>query len=125
MIQTAKAVNPDILISYHSCGYVEPFIPELIEVGVDILNPIQPECMDFKDIFDKYKRQISFNGTIGTQKLMPFGTPEEVKKEVKRNLDIAGEKGGLFCCPTHLLEPEVPWENIEAYVNACNNYKTK
>ncbi len=56
---------------------------------------------------------------------MPFGTPEEVKKEVKRNLDIAGEKGGLFCCPTHLLEPEVPWENIEAYVNACNNYKTK
>lgn len=122
VIDAAKSVNPDILISYHSCGYVEPFIPELIEAGVDILNPIQPECMDFKDIFEKYQGKIAFNGTIGTQKLMPFGTPEEVKAEVKRNLDIAGPNGALFCCPTHLLEPEVPWENIEAYAQACNDY---
>ena len=79
--------------------------------------------MDFKEIHEKYGAQISFSGTIGTQKLMPFGTPEEVKKEVIRNLDIATEKGGLFCCPNHLLEPEVPWENIEAYVVACNEYR--
>ena len=123
VIQAAKNVNPDILISYHSCGYIEPFIPELIEVGVDILNPVQPECMDFEEIHKNYGSQISFNGTIGTQKVMPFGTPEEVKENVLRNLNIAGEKGGLFCCPTHLLEPEVPWENIEAYVEACNNFK--
>jgi len=123
VIQAAKNANPDILISYHSCGYIEPFIPDLIEVGVDILNPIQPECMDFAAIHAKYGNQISFNGTIGTQQLMPFGKPEEVKAEVKRNLDIAGKKGGLFCCPTHLLEPEVPWENIEAYVEACREYK--
>lgn len=122
VIQAAKSANPDVLISYHSCGYVEPFISDLIEIGVDILNPVQPECMDFKEIYEKYGSQISFNGTIGTQKLMPFGTPDEIKNEVKRNLDLAGEKGGLFCCPTHLLEPEVPWENIEAYVEACNNY---
>ena len=120
VIQAAKKANPEVLISYHSCGFIEPFIPDLIDIGVDILNPIQPECMDFKEIHDKYGSQISFNGTIGTQKLMPFGTPEEVKQEVTRNLDIAGEKGGLFCCPTHLLEPEVPWENIEAYVAAYN-----
>lgn len=122
VIDAAKSANPNLLISYHSCGFVEPFIPDFIDVGVDILNPVQPECMDFKEIHDKYGTRISFNGTIGTQKLMPFGTPEEIKREVKRNLDIAGMKGGLFCCPTHLLEPEVPWENIEAYVNACNNY---
>ncbi len=122
VIQTVKSVNPDILISYHSCGYIEPFIPELIEIGVDILNPIQPECMDFEEIHKKYGSQISFNGTIGTQKVMPFGNPEEVIKNVERNLNIAGEKGGLFCCPTHVLEPEVPWENIEAYVKACNEY---
>ena len=122
VIEAAKSVNPDLLISYHSCGYVEPFINELIEVGVDVLNPVQPECMDFKEIHDKYGDRISFNGTIGTQKIMPFGTPEQVKAEVKRNLDIAGTKGGLFCCPTHLLDPEGPWENIEAYVAACNEY---
>jgi uroporphyrinogen decarboxylase len=122
VIQAAKQANPEVLISYHTCGYIEPFIPDLIDAGVDILNPVQPECMDFKEIHDKYGSQISFSGTIGTQKLMPFGTPKEVKQEVIRNLDIAGEKGGLFCCPTHLLEPEVPWKNIEAYVAACNEY---
>lgn len=122
VVKAAKDVNPDILIHYHSCGYIEPFIKDLIEAGVDILNPVQPECMDFKDIHGKYGQQLSFSGTIGTQKLMPFGTPQQVRDEVFRNLDIAGEKGGLFCCPTHLLEPEVPWENIEAYVKACNDY---
>ena len=123
VIQAARDVNPDILISYHSCGFIEPFIPDLIDAGVDILNPIQPECMDFGEIFEKYQGQISFNGTIGTQRLMPFGTPEEIRAEVWKNLDIAGEKGGLFCCPTHVLEPEVPWENIEAYVAACKEYR--
>ena len=78
--------------------------------------------MDFKEIHQKYGDRISFNGTIGTQKLMPYGTPEEVRNEVFRNLDIAGKNGGLFCCPTHLLEPEVPWENIEAYIKACHDY---
>ena len=122
VIDAAKKVNPNILISYHSCGFVEPFINDFIEIGVDILNPVQPECMDFKEIHVKYGEQISFNGTIGTQKLMPFGTPEEIAAEVKRNLIIAGEKGGLFCCPTHMLEPEVPWENIEAYLKACDEF---
>ena len=120
VIQAAKSANPEVLISYHSCGFIEPFISDLIEIGVDILNPVQPECMDFKEIHDKYGSQLSFSGTIGTQDLMPFGTPEDVKKEGKRNLKIAGEKGGLLCCPTHLLDPEVPWENIEAYIDACN-----
>ncbi len=122
VIHAAKAIKPDILISYHSCGFVEPFIEDLIEAGVDILNPVQPECMDFQEIHKKYGERISFNGTIGTQQLMPFGTAEEVKAEVRRNLDIAGKKGGLFCCPTHMLEPEVPWENIEAYMEACGDY---
>jgi len=79
--------------------------------------------MDFEKIYKKYGDRISFNGTIGTQKLMPFGTPDQIKKEVFKNLDLTGKKGGLFCCPTHMLEPKVPWENIEAYVKACNEYK--
>ena len=123
LIDEVRKIRPDILVFYHSCGYIEPFIPHLIDAGVDVLNPIQPECMDFAEIFQKYQGQISFHGTIGTQSVMPFGTPEEVKKEVWKNLDIAGKKGGLFVAPTHLLEPEVPWENIVAYVEACKEYK--
>lgn len=122
LIKEIKETSPNVLIFYHSCGYVEPFIPHLIEVGVDVLNPIQPESMDFKAIHEKYGTQISFHGTIGTQTTMPFGTVEEVKNEVKKNLTIAGKKGGLFCAPTHLLEPDVPWENIIAYVEACREF---
>jgi len=122
VIAAAKAVKPDLLVHYHSCGYVEPFIPDLMEVGVDILNPVQPECMDFAKLHAEYGDRLSFTGALGTQSTMPFGTPEEVREVVFRNLDIAGEKGGLEVRPTHLLEPEVPWENVEAYVKACRDY---
>lgn len=125
LISSVKALNPDIIIFYHSCGFVEPFIPHLIEAGVDVLNPIQSECMDFKEIAEKYKDKISFHGTIGTQTVMPFGTPDEVKKAVWENLDIMGANGGLFVAPTHMLEPEVPLENILAYIEACKEYQIK
>ncbi|MBT3380840.1 MAG: hypothetical protein HN742_39105 [Lentisphaerae bacterium] len=122
IIGAAKAIKPDILIQYHSCGYVEPFIPELMEAGVDILNPVQPECMDFAKLHAEYGDVLSFNGTLGTQTTMPWGSEQDVRDLVFRNLGIAGEKGGLMVCPTHLLEPEVPWGNVEAYVNACRDY---
>jgi uroporphyrinogen decarboxylase len=122
VVKAAKTANPDIIVSYHSCGYVEPFIPDLIEVGVDVLNPVQPECMSFEKIHAEYGDVLSFWGTIGTQTTMPFGSPDDVRKEVIKNLKIAGAKGGLLCTPTHLLEPEVPWENIEAYIDACKNF---
>ena len=123
LIDHVKSINPDVIIFYHSCGYIEPMIPHLIEAGIDVLNPIQSECMDFKEIHEKYGDKLSFHGTIGTQTVMPHGTPEEVKKEVWKNLDIAGPKGGLMVAPTHMLEPEVPIENILAYVEACREYK--
>jgi uroporphyrinogen decarboxylase len=124
VIDAARAENPDLLVHYHSCGYVEPLIEDLIDVGIDILNPVQPECMDFERLHDQYGDRLSFDGTLGTQTTMPFGTPEEVRRTVIRNLDIAGPAGGLRACPTHVLEPEVPWENVEAYVQACKEYAT-
>ncbi len=123
VIRSAKEINPNLVISYHSCGYVLPFIEDFIELGIDILNPIQPECMPFAEVFARHGGHISFWGTIGTQTTMPFGSPEEVKAEVKRNLDIAGPAGGLWPTPTHLLEPEVPWANVLAYVEACREYE--
>lgn len=122
VIGAAKAEKPDIVVDYHSCGYVTPLIAEFIEAGIDVLSPVQPESMDFADIHRDFGGALSFRGTIGTQTTMPFGTPEEVKRTTWRNLDIAGPGGGLFATPTHLLEPEVPWENIVAYVEACREY---
>lgn len=123
LIDFVKGMNPDVIIFYHSCGFIEPLIPHLIEAGVDVLNPIQSECMDFQEIYKKYGDRLSFHGTIGTQTVMPHGTPEEVKETVWRNLSIAGRNGGLLVAPTHLLEPEVPIENVLAYVEACREYR--
>jgi len=122
IISEIKRISPKIVVFYHSCGFVTPVIPHLIDAGIDVLNPVQPECMDFEDIYERFGGRISFHGTIGTQRTMPFGTPADVRKTVERNMKIAGDKGGLFPAPTHLLEPEVPWENILAYVDVCRNF---
>lgn len=124
VIDGARAAKPDIIVLYHSCGFVVPFIPHLIEAGIDVLNPVQPECMDFAELHAMYGDRLSFDGTIGTQTTMPFGTPEEVRRTVFKNLEIAGDKGGLIAAPTHLLEPEVPVENVFAYVQACKDFKS-
>lgn len=123
VIDAAKAINPSVTVFYHSCGFVTPMIPHLIEAGIDVLDPIQPECMDFSEIHAEFGDRLSFHGTVGTQSTMPFGTPDDVRREVFKNLDIAGDKGGLFVAPTHILEPEVPVENLVAYINACRDYK--
>ena len=122
VIAAARRIKPDIVVCYHSCGFVEPFIPHLIEAGVDVLNPVQPESMDFERVYSAYGGAISFHGTIGTQTTMPFGTPAEITAITHKNLRIAGAKGGLLVGPTHVLEPDVPWANIEAYVEACKTF---
>lgn len=121
-IHAAKAAKPDVLAYYHSDGVIYDIIPDLIEIGVDILNPVQPECMDPALVKAQYGDKLSFWGTIGTQTTMPFGTPREVKDCVRHNIETVGRGGGLVVAPTHLLEPEVPWENIEALVEAVELY---
>lgn len=125
VIRAAKQINPDILIFYHSCGHIIPFIDKLIESGVEILNPIQPECMEFNDVHDSYGERVSFWGTIGTQQLLPYGTSEEVKKVTLERLEKCGGKGGIVIGPTHIVEPEVPWENLVAIREAINEFEGK
>jgi uroporphyrinogen decarboxylase len=125
VIEAAREIKPDILIFYHSCGYITPFIPKLIETGIDILNPIQPECMDFNEIHDRFGDRLSFWGTLGTQKLLPYGTKEEVKKTTRQRLEKCGIKGGIVVGPTHMVEPEVPWENIMAIIEAAKEFEQK
>ena len=123
VIKAARQVKPDILIFYHSCGHVTPFIDQLIEVGIDILNPIQPECMSFDEVHDKYGNRLSFWGTLGTQELLPFGTKDQVFETTLSRLQKCGEKGGLVIGPTHMVEPEVPWENLTAIMDAVELFQ--
>ena len=124
VIDTARNINPDVLIFYHSCGYIIPFIDQLIEVGVDILNPIQPECMEFDEVHDLFGERVSFWGTVGTQQVLPFGTAAEVRQVSLSRLQKCGEKGGICLGPTHLVEPEVPWENLLAIRQAVEEYES-
>jgi len=122
IIDAAKSVNPEILIDYHCDGQIEKIIPDLIEAGVDILNPVQPECMDPVKIKELYGDKLSFNGTLGTQTTMPFGSAEEVDRVCREMIEKVGKGGGLILAPTHVIEPEVPWENMEAFLSAIKKY---
>jgi uroporphyrinogen decarboxylase len=122
IIAAAKRVRGDLLVMYHSDGNIEPIIPELIEIGVDILNPVQPECMDPALLKQQYGKDLAFWGAIGTQTTMPFGTPEEVEATVRMRVETAGCGGGLLLAPTHVLEPDVPWENILAFLAAVDRW---
>lgn len=121
-IEAAKEVNPQVVAYYHSDGVIYDIIEDLIEIGVDVLNPIQPECIDPIQVKTLYGDRLSFWGTIGTQTTMPFGTPEEVDAKVKEIIEVVGHGGGLCIAPTHMLEPEVPYENLEAFVAAVREY---
>jgi len=123
VIRAAREVNPGILIFYHSCGQINPFIEQLIEVGVDILNPVQPECMSFDEVHDLYGERLSFWGTLGTQELLPFGTREQVRETTLSRLNRCGEKGGIVIGPTHIVEPEVPWENLTAIKDGIKQFE--
>ena len=121
-IAAAKKVKPDMLAFYHSDGDIRDIIPELIEIGVDVLNPVQPECMDPREVKARYGDRLSFWGTIGTQTTLPFGTPGQVRQAVREMIDTVGVGGGLVLAPTHLVEPEVPWENLLAFVDEARHY---
>jgi len=115
----ARAENPDMQIWYHSDGNITEIIPELIEIGVDIFNPLQPECVDVAGIKRRYGSRIVIDGTIGTQTTMPFGSPDDVRACVRERVETLGADGALILSPTHVLEPEVPIPNILAFAEAC------
>ena len=118
----ARAVKPDIQIWYHSDGNITDIVPELIEAGVTVLNPVQPECVDPVALKRQYGDRIVFDGTIGTQSTMPWGTPDDVRRVVRENVAALGQDGAFIVSPTHVLEPEVPIDNIMAFLETCREF---
>jgi len=122
VIQRIKQTNPSTYVFYHSDGFIEPIIPELIEIGVEVLNPIQPECMNPYRLKEKYGKKLALWGCVGIQTTLPFGTPGEVKSTIRKLIQKVGKGGGLVVSPTHVIEPDVPWENILAFFEAVEEY---
>jgi uroporphyrinogen decarboxylase len=122
VIRAAREIKPDIHVFYHSDGNVWDAIPDLIQAGIDVLNPVQPECMDPAQVKEEFGDRLSFFGTISLQKTMPFGTPEDVRAEVKTRMETVGRNGGLLLSPSHVLQPDTPWENILAFFDAIDDF---
>jgi uroporphyrinogen-III decarboxylase len=117
LISETKRSNKDIKIAFHSDGYLIPVIGDLIEVGVDILNPVQPKCMDPKEIKGKFGEDLCFMGTIDEQEVLPFGTIEDLKKEIDLRLETVGYNGGLIIGPTHNVQNDTAMEKVEFLFN--------
>ncbi len=117
LIASLRAINPQIKIAYHTDGVVYPIIPELIEIGIDILNPIQPMAMDPIRLKNEYGDRLCFWGSMDIQQTLPFGTPDDVRNEVTTRLKTLGKSGGLIIGPTHNVQLDTPLENFWAMVN--------
>jgi uroporphyrinogen decarboxylase len=122
VIRAAREASPDLPVCYHSDGNCWDIIPDLIEIGVTVLNPVQPETLDLAAVKRNFGDRLVFWGGIGTQTTMPFASSDDVYRTVQRTIDILGPTG-YFPCPTHVLEPEVPWENILAFLRAVDDYR--
>ena len=118
IIDAAREVSPEVIIFFHSDGAIGPLVGDLIDAGVDVLNPVQPECIDLAWLKREYGQHISFWGGIGIQTVMPFGSPIEVDRAVRETMDLLGDGGGFLVAPSHCLQPDVPWENVVAFFKA-------
>ncbi len=112
-------------ILYHCCGAVEPLMNDLIELGVDALNPVQVSAKGMEDtqrLKSLYGRDLTFWGGIDTQRVLPFGTPQDVRSEVHRRIQDLGENGGFVLAAVHNIRPEVKPENICALFESALEY---
>ncbi len=107
-------------VSIHCCGKVQELFPRLIEMGLDLFNPFQPEVMDPFEMKTMYGDRLSFWGGVSTQRLLPFGTPEQVREEARRLMRAVGRDGGYVISPAHQIPGDARPENVMALIEAVN-----
>lgn len=125
IIDIAHAAN--LKVEFHCCGSVIDLIPQLIDVGVDILNPIQTSAKGMNPIFLKkeFGKDLAFSGGVDVQTILPFGTEQSVADEVKFLLDVLGKDGGYIFGPSHSIQIGTPPQNIVAMYKAAHEYYGK
>ncbi|UCG26325.1 MAG: uroporphyrinogen decarboxylase [Chloroflexota bacterium] len=113
-----------VKLMLHSDGAIRTFIPDLIEAGIDILDPVQVYCqgMEATELKTEFGSKLAFHGAIDTQRLLPFATVGEVESEVVRMIKALGSGGGFILAPVHNVQPDVPPGNIVAVYRAAHEY---
>lgn len=107
-------------VAHHTCGSIVSLIPDFIECGLDILNPLQPDVtgMDHARIKSEFGQDLVFHGSISIQKTLPYGTVQDIRNEVKDRIEKLAKGGGFILCTAHNIQADTPLENIEALFEA-------
>jgi uroporphyrinogen decarboxylase len=113
MYGTVRAAGKFVMI--HSCGDVDELFEDLVTAGLNCFNPFQPEVMDVHSLLPAYRGRLAFHGGLSTQRTLPFGTPDDVRRETRRLLEL-GADGGYIFAPAHDVEGDVPLENMLAMI---------
>lgn len=122
IIRAARGVNPDLKILFHSDGYFEPIIPDLTEIGVDAINPLQPDHMDPARVRQAYGRQVALWGTVGSHTTFSFASPDQIREEVRIRIAELGRYGLILSPAYDIDEPDIPWENVAAFLRAVQEF---
>ena len=104
----------------HSCGDVDELFDDLIAMGVDCFNPFQPEVMDVAALLERYRGRLAFHGGVSTQRTLPFGSADDVRRETRSLLQL-GAEGGYILAPAHDVEGDVPLENMLAAIEVVQS----
>jgi len=107
-------------VHIHSDGDISAVFEDLVEIGLDVYNPFQPEVMDVYEMKRRYGDRLSFHGGVGIQDLLPHGTPKQVKAEVRRLIVEIGDGGGYILAPSHAVLADTPPENLMALIEAVH-----
>lgn len=118
------AANENIPIMFHSDGKIDDIIFDLIEIGVDCLNPLDPYAIDYKKYKRKYGNNLSFCGNIDIEFPLSKGTPEDVEKDVKEHMDVLKTDYGYICSSSHSIVNYIPYENFITFINSIHKYGT-
>lgn len=124
LFDAIRNINPKIKIAHHCDGYFEPIIPDFIDLGVHIYNPIQPQSMNPHELKKKYGKNIVLWQTLDNQYTFPFGSVEDVINETKHRLKTCAPGGGLIIGPAHNVQKNVSVEKILAFINTVEKYGT-
>lgn len=109
-----KKRNPNIKIAYHSCGRCTGILDDMIEIGLDVLNPLQPMAMDPFETKKRYGKRLALFGGLCVQQVMPYGSVEDVRKAVKKLIAELGRGGGYILAPAHHIQADTSLDNVRA-----------
>jgi uroporphyrinogen decarboxylase len=121
----ALAKDRGMKVWFHSCGTFREVLPDLIDIGMDIWETVQVHLPgnDPKELKREYGKDITFYGGINSQNTLPYGSPEQVRAEVRERIEVLGKGGGYFCSSDHTIMPDVPFENVIALIDEAKNFR--